>query len=62
MKGRKFNVLWKINICKMIISYNNESKTSEAIPQIKFGFSRSDQDFSKELKFLKLINRLANKG
>jgi len=35
------------------VSYNNEGKTNEAIPQINLGISRSDQDFAKELKFLK---------
>jgi alpha-glucosidase len=34
-------------------SYINNGKTSEAIPRIDLGLSRSDQDFSKELKFLK---------
>jgi hypothetical protein len=34
-------------------SYNNDGKTAEAIPRIDLGLSRSDQDFSKELKFLK---------
>jgi hypothetical protein len=34
-------------------SYNNNGKISEAIPRIDIGLSRSDQDFSKELKFLK---------
>ena len=34
-------------------SYNNNRKVSEAIPRIDLGLSRSDQDFSKELKFLK---------
>src|SRR6188768_3181381 len=34
-------------------SYNNNGKVSEAIPRIDVGLSRSDQDFSKELKFLK---------
>jgi hypothetical protein len=35
------------------VTYTNEGKTSEVLPQIKLGLSRSDQDFSKELKFLK---------
>jgi len=35
-------------------SYNNDGKISEAIPHIDLGLSRSDQDFSKELKFLKV--------
>jgi hypothetical protein len=35
------------------ISYSDSVKISEAIPQIRLGLSRSDQDFSKELKFLK---------
>ena len=34
-------------------SFNNNGKISEAIPKIDLGLSRSDQDFSKELKFLK---------
>jgi len=34
-------------------SYNNNGKVSEAIPRIDLGLSRSDQDFSRELKFLK---------
>lgn len=33
-------------------SYNNNGKISEAIPHIDLGLLRSDQDFSKELKFL----------
>jgi alpha-glucosidase len=36
------------------VVYINEGKTSEAIPQINLGISRSDQDFSNELKFLKV--------
>ena len=32
-------------------SYSNNGKTSEAIPRIDLGLARSDQDFSKELKF-----------
>lgn len=35
------------------VTYNNNGKICEALPQIKLGLSRSDQDFSKELKFLK---------
>jgi alpha-glucosidase len=35
------------------VSYNNNGKIAEAIPRINLGLSRSDQDFSKELKFLK---------
>jgi alpha-glucosidase len=34
-------------------SYNNNGKITEAIPRIDLGLSRSDQDFSKDLKFLK---------
>jgi alpha-glucosidase len=34
-------------------SYSNNGKISEAIPHIDLGLSRSDQDFSKELRFLK---------
>lgn len=33
--------------------YTSNGKASEVIPQIKLGLRRSDQDFSKELKFLK---------
>ncbi|MFB6456917.1 glycoside hydrolase family 97 catalytic domain-containing protein [Chitinophaga sp. Hz27] len=32
--------------------YNSQGKTTEAIPRIDLGLSRSDQDFSKEMKFL----------
>lgn len=35
-------------------SYNNNGKNIVAIPRIDVGLSRSDQDFSKELKFLKV--------
>lgn len=35
------------------ISYLNNGKVCEAIPAIDLGLSRSDEDFSKELKFLK---------
>ncbi len=35
------------------VNYVSNGKTCEAIPQIALGLSRSDQDFSKELKFLK---------
>jgi hypothetical protein len=34
-------------------SYNNKEKTSEVVPRIDLGLSRSDQDFSSELKFIK---------
>jgi alpha-glucosidase len=34
-------------------SYNNNGKITEAMPRIDVGLSRSDQDFSKELKFIK---------
>ncbi|THU40520.1 glycoside hydrolase family 97 protein [Niastella caeni] len=34
-------------------SYNNNGTIIEAIPRIDLGLSRSDQDFSKDLKFLK---------
>ena len=34
-------------------SYNNNGKNTVAIPEIDLGLSRSDQDFSKNLKFLK---------
>lgn len=34
-------------------SYNNNGKISAVIPHIDLGLSRNDQDFSKELKFLK---------
>jgi alpha-glucosidase len=39
-------------------SYNNSGKTSEAIPRIDLGLSRSDQDFVKDLKFLKAGKQL----
>ncbi len=35
------------------LTYNNAGKSYEAVPQIILGLSRSDQDFMKELKFLK---------
>lgn len=35
------------------VDYLNTGNTNEVIPQINLGLSRSDQDFSKELKFLK---------
>ena len=35
------------------VSYINNGKITEAIPQIILGLSRADQDFSKELKYLK---------
>jgi hypothetical protein len=35
------------------VSYTNEGKTIEAIPRINLGLSRSDQDFYKQLTFLK---------
>ncbi len=35
------------------INYLKEGKSNEAIPQISLGISRSDQDFVKDLKFLK---------
>src|SRR4029079_14373500 len=34
-------------------SYNNNGKITETIPRIDLGLSRSDQDFAKDLKFLK---------
>ena len=34
-------------------SYSNNGKITEAVPLIDLGLSRSDQDFSKELKFIK---------
>jgi len=34
-------------------SYRDNGKSTEAIPRIDLGLSRSDQDFFKELKFLK---------
>jgi len=39
-------------------SYNNNGKTTVAIPWIDLGLSRSDQDFSKDLKFLKAGKQL----
>jgi hypothetical protein len=35
------------------VKYTDQSKTSDVIPQIALGLVRSDQDFSKQLKFLK---------
>src|SRR5674476_887162 len=35
------------------VSYSDNDKISLAIPRIKLGLSRSDQDFSKDLQFLK---------
>lgn len=35
-------------------SYNNNGKIIEAIPRIDVGLSRSDQDFSNDLRFLKV--------
>ena len=35
------------------LSYTSTNETKEVIPRIDLGLSRSDQDFSKELKFLK---------
>ena len=35
------------------VSYMNNGNVTEAIPQIILGLSRADQDFSKELKYLK---------
>jgi len=35
------------------VNYLNNGKISEAIPKINLGISRADQNFSKELKFLK---------
>jgi alpha-glucosidase len=35
------------------VNYTNNGKVSEAIPQISLGLSRADQDFSKELNYLK---------
>jgi hypothetical protein len=35
------------------IGYSDNNKISVAIPKISLGLSRSDQDFAKELKFLK---------
>jgi alpha-glucosidase len=40
------------------VSYTNNGKVSEAISQITLGLSRADQDFSKELKFLKVSKSL----
>lgn len=36
------------------VKYLHQDKTSEVIPQIALGLARSDQDFSKQLKFLKV--------
>lgn len=40
------------------VSYTNNAKVSEAIPQITLGLSRADQDFSRELNFLKVSKPL----
>lgn len=37
----------------MQVSYNDSGRITEAIARIDIGLSRSDQEFSKELKFLK---------
>lgn len=37
----------------LTVSYIKSGRSTEAIPQINLGLLRSDQDFSKELKFLK---------
>lgn len=42
-------------------SYNNNGKNIVAIPRIDVGLSRSDQDFSKELKFLKVSKPILKK-
>jgi len=44
-------------------SYASKGKTSEVIPQIKLGLKRSDQDFSKELKLIRIgKQRLINES
>ena len=35
------------------VNYSDNDKTSEVIPKIDLGISRSDQDFSNEIKFVK---------
>src|SRR5699024_7522388 len=40
------------------VKYINNGKVSEAIPQISLGLSRDDQEFSKDLKFLKVSKPL----
>ena len=40
------------------VSYINSGKICEVIPQITLGLSRVDQNFSKELKFLKISKPL----
>ncbi len=35
------------------VAYANNGRTSEAIPQIHLGLTRSDQDFAKDLRFVK---------
>jgi alpha-glucosidase len=47
-----------INEWYLKVSYNNNGKIAEAIPRIDLGLSRSDQDFSKELKFIKAGKQL----
>ena len=34
------------------VDYANNGRTSDAIPRIRLGLSRSDQDFSNDLRFL----------
>lgn len=38
------------------VKYSNNGKPCEVIPQITLGLTRADQDFSKDLKFLKASN------
>jgi alpha-glucosidase len=47
-----------INEWYLKVSCNNNGKIAEAIPRIDLGLSRSDQDFSKELKFIKAGKQL----
>jgi hypothetical protein len=43
------------------VNYSNNGKICEVIPQITLGLTRADQDFSKELKYLKAGNPHFNK-
>jgi len=48
----------KIGEWYLKVSYINSGKICEVIPQITLGLSRVDQNFSKELKFLKISKPL----
>ncbi len=48
----------KVGAWYLKADYINDGKTSEVIPRIDLGLSRSDQDFAKEMKFLKTTKPL----